>query len=359
VVASSWRDYLPSWQGGTVTPGKIVASSIAGVRTIERGGLRNNELPVNHYTACDLGSVTKILATTSIIMKLVENQVLAIDDLVEKYLPEWSSFARKNVTIRDLLEHQSGLNEWRPLYISQSGMEEARQTIAREGYKYSSGRHYSDLGFITLGNVITEVLATDLESAFKEWVSYPLALQSTQFATPVDGSDVFASSFGDRAEYEMVSTQKPYETIEKVEDFHKWRNHILDGEVNDGNSFHLFSGISGHAGLFSTAEDLLTYGEELLASIRGDGYFDQQVLSTFLTVGRDPMQGLGFRNWIHNGEVEYWGHTGFPGITLALSPHRQSVVVLLTNRLLTREEPEKTEDIFTQVRDMMRNRYLK
>jgi CubicO group peptidase (beta-lactamase class C family) len=342
-----------------MTPGRIVASSINGIRTIEREGLRNNELPVNHYTACDLGSVTKILATTSIIMKLVENQILNVDDLVETYLPEWRNFPRKDVTIRDLLEHQSGLNEWRPLYISQANMEQARQTIVREGYKYESGRHYSDLGFITLGNVITEVLGVDLESAFKEWVSYPLGLQSTQFASPVDRSDVFASSFGDRAEYEMVSTQKPYETIEKVDDFQRWRDRILEGEVNDGNSFHLLSGISGHAGLFSTAEDLLMYGEELLTSIRGEGYFDKGVLSHFLTVGRDPMQGLGFRNWEHNGQIEYWGHTGFPGVTLAISPQHESVLVLLSNRLLTQEIPEKTEDIFSDIRISMRNRYLK
>lgn len=333
-----------------MTPGKIVATSINGIRTIESQGLRNNESPVNQHTACDLGSVTKILATTSIIMKLVENQVLAVDDLVEKYLPEWSNYQRKGVTIGDLLEHQSGLNEWRPLYISQSGITEARQTIVCEGYKYSSGRHYSDLGFITLGNVITEVLDMDLERAFKEWVSQPLALQSTQFGAPVDRSDVFASSFGDRAEYEMVSTQKPYETVEKVEDFHQWRNHILEGEVNDGNSFHLLSGVSGHAGLFSTAEDLLIYGEELLASIRGDGYFDQNVISKFLTVGRDPMQGLGFRNWVEDGQIAYWGHTGFPGVTLAISPQHENVLVLLSNRLLTMENPEKTEDIFSRVR---------
>ena len=342
-----------------MTPGKIVATSINGIRTIESQGLRNNESPVNQHTACDLGSVTKILATTSIIMKLVENQVLAVDDLVEKYLPEWSNYQRKGVTIGDLLEHQSGLNEWRPLYISQSGITEARQTIVREGYKYSSGRHYSDLGFITLGNVITEVLDMDLERAFKEWVSQPLALQSTQFAAPVDRSDVFASSFGDRAEYEMVSTQKPYETIEKVEDFHQWRNHILEGEVNDGNSFHLLSGVSGHAGLFSTAEDLLKFGEELLASIRGDGYFDQNIISQFLTVGRDPMQGLGFRNWVEDGQIAYWGHTGFPGVTLSISPQHESVLVLLSNRLLTMETPEKTEDIFAEIRNSMRNRYLK
>lgn len=342
-----------------MTPGKIVASSINGIRTIECQGLRNNEVPVNEQIACDLGSVTKILATTSIIMKLVENQVLAVDDLVEKYLPEWSEYQRKGVTIGDLLEHQSGLNEWRPLYISQSGIKDARQAIVREGYKYSSGRHYSDLGFITLGNVIIEVLGMDLESAFKEWVSQPLGLQSTQFAAPVDRNNVFASSFGDRAEHEMVSTQKPYETIEKVEEFHRWRNHILEGEVNDGNSFHLLSGVSGHAGLFSTAEDLMMYGEELLASIRGDGYFDQKVLSKFLTVGRDPMQGLGFRNWLEGDQIEYWGHTGFPGVTLAISPQHESVLVLLSNRLLTMDTPEKTEDIFAEIRTSMRNRYLK
>jgi CubicO group peptidase (beta-lactamase class C family) len=341
-----------------MTLGKIVASSIDGLRTIEPEGLRNEELPVTAVTACDLGSVTKIVATTSILMKLIEKQMISLDDEVAKFLPEWESYP-KVVTLRDLLEHQSGLTEWRPLYISQASIDSAREVIASQGYKYSSGRHYSDLGFITLGNVIGQVLATDLESAFKEWICTPLGLTSTQFAKPVDTSDVFASSYGDHAEIEMIRSQVPYPTSEKLEDFSQWRNEIVQGEVNDGNSFHLYKGVSGHAGLFSTAADLLQFGEEILKSLKGEGYFDQNVLSTFLTVGRDPMQGLGFRNWIHNGDVEYWGHTGFPGVTLSLSPPHQSIVVLLTNRLLTREAPQKTEDMFIQVRDAMRNRYLK
>jgi CubicO group peptidase (beta-lactamase class C family) len=62
------------------------------------------------------------------------------------------------------------------------------------------------------------------------------------------------------------------------------------------------------------------------------------------------MQGLGFRNWIEKDEIEYWGHTGFPGVTLAVSPHQKSVLVLLSNRLLTAGTPEKTEDMFAHVR---------
>lgn len=340
-----------------MTLGRIVATSINGVRTIEPEGLRNVDLPVTNETACDLGSVTKIVATTSILMKLIEKSVVSLEDDVARFLPEWANYP-KVVTLRDLLEHQSGLTEWRPLYISQRSADSARKVIAAEGYKYSSGRHYSDLGFITLGNVIEQILATDLESAFKEWISNPLALTSTQFVAPVDSSDVFASSYGDNAEMEMIRSQVPYPTAEKLEDFSQWRSGIVQGEVNDGNSFHLYRGVSGHAGLFSTATDLLKYGEEILKSRKGEGYFDKQVLSEFLTVGRDPMQGIGLRNWIHNGEVEYWGHTGFPGVTLAISPLHQRVVVLLTNRLLTQGTPEKTEDIFTQVRDVMRKRYL-
>ena len=341
-----------------MTLGKIVAASIDGVRTIEPEGLRNEELPVTHDTACDLGSVTKIIATTSILMKLIEKQNVSLDDNVAKFLPEWGSYP-KVVTLRDLLEHQSGLTEWRPLYISQKSADSARQVIAAEGYKHASGRHYSDLGFITLGNVIGQVLATDLESAFKEWISTPLGLTSTQFAKPVDLTNVFASSYGDHAEIEMIRSQVPYPTSEKLEDFSQWRSEILQGEVNDGNSFHLYKGVSGHAGLFSTAADLLEYGEEILKSFNGDGYFDQQVLSTFLTVGRDPMQGIGFRTWIHNGTIEYWGHTGFPGVSLGISLESKKVALLLTNRLLTREQPEATEAIFSSVRNVIRDRYVK
>ncbi len=339
-----------------MTPGKIFATSIDGVRSIEREGLRNLDQPVNEKTACDLGSVTKILSTTSILMKLVESKTIAVTDQVERYLPEWASYKRKGVTIGDLLEHQSGLREWQPLYISQESGAQARQVIAKDGYAHGSGRHYSDLGFITLGNVITEVLGTDLESAFKEWVSNPLGLQSTQYRAPIDPSDVFASSFGDRAEIEMIRTQVPYKTTERLEEFTQWRTHILEGEVNDGNASHLYNGVSGHAGLFSTAEDLLKYGEELLSSLGGDGYFDRKIVESFLTQGRDPMQGLGFRNWIEAGEIEYWGHTGFPGVSLAIQPQTSTVLVLLSNRLLTHDEPEKTEDIFSRVREGVRRR---
>ncbi len=243
------------------------------------------------------------------------------------------------------------------MYVSQENGAAARLAIAQEGYKYSEGRHYSDLGFITLGNIITEILATTLDEAFKELVGTPLSLTSTQFAQPSDASNVFASSFGDRAELEMVRNQTPYSTVESAEDFAGWRTHILEGEINDGNAFHLYGGVSGHAGLFSTAIDLLIYGEAILESLNGNGYFDSHVLNTFFTVGRDPIQGLGFRTWEHEGEIEYWGHTGFPGTALAISPKAESVAVLLTNRLLTRAESEKTEDIFLDFREVMRNRY--
>lgn len=339
--------------------GKITALSVAGERSIECSGMRNGTLPVNYSTACDLGSITKIISTTSIIMKLVEVKLLALDDVVSRYLPEWSAYPRHGVTIVDLLEHQAGLNEWRPLYISQENPAAARLAIAQEGYRYSEGRHYSDLGFITLGNIIIEILKINLDEAFKELVGTPLALTSTQFAHPIDASNVFAASYGDRAEYEMVRSQLPYSTTESAENFTDWRNHILEGEVNDGNSFHLYGGISGHAGLFSTATDLLIYGETILASLRGDGYFNSQVLITFLTPGRDPTQGLGLRTWEHGGEIEYWGHTGFPGTVLAISPKTQTSAVLLTNRLLTHGESEKTENIFLDFREAIRNRYNK
>lgn len=340
-----------------MTLGKITASSVAGERTIECLGMRNETLSVNESTACDLGSITKIISTTSIIMKLVEAKSLALNDVVSRYLPEWSTYSRHGVTVADLLEHQAGLNEWRPLYISQENGAAARLAIAQEGYKYSEGRHYSDLGFITLGNIITEILATPLDEAFIELVAAPLSLTSTRFAHPSDASNVFASSSGDRAELEMVRDQTPYSTVESAEDFAGWRTHILEGEINDGNAFHLYGGVSGHAGLFSTATDLLVYGEAILDSLNGNGYFDSHILKTFLTVGRDPIQGLGFRTWEREGEIEYWGHTGFPGTALAISPKAQSVAVLLTNRLLTRAESEKTEDIFLDFREVMRNRY--
>lgn len=183
-------------------PGKVVGISTQGERSFEIVGLRNEQEPMERETSFDLGSVTKIVATTSIIIKMVGAKEIKLDTRVSEILPEWSRNDKREITITDLLEHQSGLNEWKPLYISHTSRESAFTDIAESPLKYlpRSGRHYSDLGFITLGRIIETIKKSSLDSIFNEEIARPLNLMNTQFASPKNRENVAFSSLGDRIE---------------------------------------------------------------------------------------------------------------------------------------------------------------
>lgn len=328
-------------------PGIVIGTSISGGRTISANGYRSSldtENPLNMLadTSFDLASLTKIVATTSSLMELVALKELSVDDSVSQYLPAWNTSEKKAITIRHLLEHRSGLWEWRPLYISATDPDAAHALIAKAPLRYevNTVRRYSDLGFITLGAVITAITGKTLIESVNELSLNKLPLAATRFAAPRDIDNVAATSRGDRYEKAMVDTKMPYPVVESSQDFQGWRTRILSGEVNDGNAFHLFKGVSSHAGLFSNADDLLSVGESLLNSPE---------LEFFTEVGIDPDAHLGFRSWVDtHGScgARFYGHTGFTGVIIALSPLHNAVFVGLSNRLHTDGEIIPTEDIF-------------
>ena len=299
----------------------------------------------------DMGSLTKIISTTSIILKLVENKELNLEDLVSQYLPGKSL---KDITIKNLLCHRAGLWEWRPFYIE---LENNSELLCYIGdlplrYKIDSARHYSDLGFIALGAVIVRITQTSLDVTFTEMVAKPLALTHTNYSHPISLEKCIPSSYGDRAEFKMVVENSPYPVNADPKDFSKWRTHILQGEVNDGNAFHVMNSVSGHAGLFSSASDVMAYGRELLRSLSGGGFFDSSILSEFLTFERDHEQALGFQRYSVKKDSKVltaFGHTGFPGVALAIVPERDLVLGLFTNRLLVTGESFQTSAALTHL----------
>jgi CubicO group peptidase (beta-lactamase class C family) len=325
----------------------VIGTSISGSRSISASGYRrslDSETPLKMLpdTSFDLASLTKIVATTSSLMELVAQNEMSVDDPVSQFLPAWNSNEKSAITIRHLLQHRSGLWEWRPLYISADDPEIAHVLIAKAPLRYAvnTERHYSDLGFITLGAVITAITGKTFIESINELSLHKLPLPSTLFATPLDMDNVAATSRGDRFERTMVETKIPYPVAESSQDFSGWRTRILAGEVNDGNAFHLFKGVSSHTGLFSNADDLLSFGESLLNSAE---------LQSFTEAGVDPDAHLGFRSWVdtHGScSARFYGHTGFTGVMLALSPLHNAVFVGLSNRLHTDGEIIPTEDIF-------------
>lgn len=334
-------------------PGLVLGLSEGGKRDILAHGNRqvfgvDSPLPMNARTSFDLGSITKILATTAGLMRLIDMGELSLDDQARKFLPEWNRTEKVEITVRDLLLHRSGLWEWRPLYIHSQDPTDSAQLIAEIPLRYpvNAGRHYSDLGFISLGRILSKASGEDLDGSIASLVLGPLQLRNTQFALPVSHTSIAATSLGDSIEREMVSSKIPYPVPEEVADFKHWRENFLVGEVNDGNAFHVYNGTSGHAGLFSTAGDLLTFGEVMNSSFRGEGPYSGKLTHEFLTSGPDAGQQLGFRSWSdsHQGSTcEFFGHTGFPGAVLAFSPSHDCVIVLMTNRLHVQGTPVATE----------------
>ena len=328
-------------------PGVVVGHSINGHQGITARGARSSldiltPLEMQIDTSFDLASVTKLVATTSALMELVSKGELEVDDKVSQFLPQWKTSEKSEISLRHLLTHRSGLAEWRPLYISAHDADHAHQLIATTELRYgvNEARHYSDLGFITLGKVITSITQQSLCDSINKLSFANMGLTATQFTRPLDLTNVAATSRGDRYEKNMVATQDPYQVVEVVESFNNWRTHVLSGEVNDGNAFHLFGGVSSHAGLFSTAKDLLLFGETLL---------QHTTLPSFIEDGPDSDFHLGFRSWIDtcgSCTTRFYGHTGFTGVIFVFSPLHSSVLVVLTNRMHVDVAPTATETIF-------------
>jgi serine-type D-Ala-D-Ala carboxypeptidase len=318
-------------------------------QTFDERGPLDAPVPMALDTRIDLGSVTKIVATTTSVMALVERRHLRLDTRVDAVLPWMHDRPAGEATIADLLMHRAGLWEWWPLYLDASDAEAALDRASTLPLRYAPrrGRHYSDLGFQLLGAVIAQVTGSGLPEAVDALCLRPFALDTTRYATPVAGAAAVATSLGDRIEREMVTTGRPYPVTGDAEAYAGWRTQVLVGQVNDGNAFHAYAGAAGHAGLFSTVPDLLRYGQILLDCLDGTGPIGASTVRRFLQPGLDAGQVLGFRTWTpHLGgrRTSAFGHTGFPGVGLVVVPASRAVVALSTNRLHA-SAPRATEEM--------------
>jgi CubicO group peptidase (beta-lactamase class C family) len=294
-------------------------------------------------TRTDVGSVTKVVATAGALLALVGAGEVGLERPLSQLLPWTRGLPAAGATLQDLLEHRAGLWEWWPLYLAAADPEAALRAAAAQPLRYApgAGRHYSDLGFQLLGATVSTITGCDLATAVRQLVLGPLGLSRTRYGRPAAGAPVCASSTGDRIERRMIETGEPYPVDGDPATFARWRTHVLAGEVNDGNAFHAFGSVAGHAGLFSSAADLLRFGDALLAGLDGSGPLPAAAVRRFLTAGADPVQGLGFRAWpSRSGEV--WGHGGFPGVVVAIVPELCASVALVTNRLHVAGDPRPT-----------------
>ncbi|WP_242688420.1 serine hydrolase [Bacillus sp. Cs-700] len=323
--------------------GRIVKESAYGdAQKYDMGTLLEKPRKMKEKTIFDLASLTKVMGTTQGIMKLVSEGELSVNDRVAKYIPDFASNGKGEVTIADLLTHTSGLTPWQPTYFHATNSKDVLTYINDLPLEYETGtdRRYSDFSFMMLGFIIEEISGERLNDYLQENVYEPLKMKDTMF-TPSDHLDhkIAATSWGNPFEYKMVDDPNfGYNVPERAEDFERWRNYTLIGEVNDGNSFYANEGIAGHAGLFSTARDLAVLGQVML---NGGSYgkvklYEQEVIKDFITPQRFG-QGYGWelnKSW-YMGEKhseKAFGHTGFTGTQVIFDPVYDLQIIVLTNK---------------------------
>jgi CubicO group peptidase (beta-lactamase class C family) len=287
-------------------------------------------------TMFDLASVTKVMATTMATMLLVDRGKIELDAPVWRYLPDFRGAHLDSITVRHLLSHSAGLVQWQPLYYHASNTAQTYGVIRDMPLQWGVGdaRHYSDLGFMLLGDVIERVSGQRLDAFLEQNLYRPLGLRSTTFNPKAHGFTEFAATEqGNVYEKHMVyDSTFGYRYLGDPTAWNGWRQYVLNGQVDDGNSYYANGGVAGHAGLFSTAADLRVLLDLVnnRGSYEGRRYIRPEVIDTFLT--RDKYANyLGWQapSYLPAGS---FSHTGFTGTYLAGIPQYKLSIVLLTNR---------------------------
>ena len=271
--------------------------------------------PTDDDTIFDLASLTKVIATSSIAMQLVEARRLSLADRVARFVPAWRAADRGLVTIRDLLEHCSGLPTWRAISLNHTGRPAFEAAIAAEPLDYTPWTRavYSDLGFMLLGFALEEAGGAPLEEQFTR-----LGLADLCF----------------RPDRSLQSRTAPTREAPS-------RDRLLTGEVDDENAWAL-GGVAGHAGLFGTAAGVGAFARLVMRTLTGETPLGRpETLHRFVTRSTVPRssRALAWDTMLPTSSCgtrmspRSFGHTGFTGTSLWIDPGRDLYVVLLTNRV--------------------------
>ena len=310
--------------------------------------IRPERIPMARDTLFDLASLTKTLATTTAVMRLVDQDRISLDDPVAKHLPVFAERDKESVTVRHLLTHSSGLRPWRgfhELLIQRErktgermiGTPEGRawivDRILRSARVHEPGEAavYGDLDFIVLGELVQSVTGQPLDVFCQEQIWEPLGMRETRFLpTAVDGSDDPAMP---------IALRRRIAGAENC----PWRERIVWGEVHDPNAFSM-GGVAGHAGLFSSADDVMRFAQAFLDSWHGrHDLLPQRWVRAFAERQRMPEESDWALGWDtptvgtsssgqHFSENSV-GHLGFTGTSLWIDLEREAIVVMLTNRV--------------------------
>jgi len=301
---------------------------------------RPERIPMARETIFDLASLTKVLATTSAVMLLVEQGALSLDDPVAKVLPHFGEKDKERVTLRHLLTHSSGLHPWRGFHETLLERERKKgehwigtkaahdwilESICRSAlvHEPASAAVYGDLDFIVLGAVVEAVSGRPLDQFCAERIFGPLGMTETRFLR----------------EPPAEAERRRFAATENC----PWRGRIVWGEVHDPNAAAM-GGVAGHAGLFAPADDVMRFGIALLDAWHGrSDTLPQARVREFaarqnLPPGSDWALGWDTPTAGGSSSGQYFspqsiGHLGFTGTSLWIDFAAEAVVVMLTNRI--------------------------
>jgi len=287
--------------------------------------IKPKKMPMTTNTIFDLASLTKVIATTTAVMQLVEKGSLGLDDPVSKYWPEFGANGKEDVTIRELLIHYSGLKPDLKLDSEWLGYDTALLKICDQTPTCQPGTRflYSDINFEILGEIVRRVSEKPLDVYCEAHIFRPLGMKNTFFKPP--------RSFRKR--------------IAPTEYEHGTSGNMLWGEVHDPTARRM-GGVAGHAGLFSTASDLALFAKMLLngGSMRNAHILDAtsvEMMTLPQTPGdRIPPHGLG---WSLDAPLSAnrdalfpagsFGHKGYTGTFIWIDPVSGIYIIVLTNRV--------------------------
>jgi serine-type D-Ala-D-Ala carboxypeptidase len=347
--------YLDSAVARGAAPGAVLGVTHDGERFVFGTG-RLGDLDASRPgpgTVYDLASLTKVVGLTTGLMLAVSEGKLELDAPVQRYLPAFAGAEKEKITIRLLLGHAAGLPAWRPLFREVSSRQDAFALADTTPIEYPPGSRdvYSDLGAIVLTQILETVYHQRIDSLVEQRIFGPLGLTSLRYLPPPD----------------WLSRIAPTE-------MDPWRGRVLRGEVHDENAAAM-DGVSGHAGLFGSVEDLLGFAEWMMnvgnegtSERLNDGRPDasnysggsssvrsavpslrRSVVETFTTrqnlvpgssraLGWDtPDSGSSSGSLLSPHSI---GHTGFTGTSIWIDFDRRVAIVLLSNRVHpTRNNP--------------------
>lgn len=307
-----------------VADGETVFSQAYGSADLFRG------VAMTLDTCFDLASLTKPLATVLAVMVLIERGRLDLDQACGDVCPEISGCDKKSITVRQLLNHSSGLPAWRPFFMylrnlpARFRLEMLRKLLLAEPLLSEPGQQseYSDLGYMLLQWIVETCSGQSLDQFVSREIFAPLSIEDLFY------NDTFLPASDT---YQYAATQ-----------LCPWRNLLMVGQVDDDNAY-VTGGVAGHAGLFGTADAVCRLLQALLAADHGDtgnSIFDPSLVHAFFTAPANQRWALGFDTPSPEGSSSgrYFspqsvGHLGFTGTSFWMHRQKGIIVVLLTNRV--------------------------